>query len=108
MTKPEVIIKFCKLVGLDTTKLAFTWKPSTEEELARLPGDQFRRMLSTPIASTGIMKEKLSSNISIDEEAKKWKEEFGQAEGEELEKFVRAAMPDYEYLKARRLRAGEA
>lgn len=50
------------------------------------------------------MPDKTSTNIDIDAEANKWREEFGVEIAGYLDMWVRAAMPDYEYLKDRRLR----
>jgi hypothetical protein len=61
-------------------------------------------MLSTLIASDSIQKDMSAANINIDEEARKWKEEFGESHAQKIEKWVRDAMPDYEYLKERRMR----
>ena len=105
MLKPEVIVKFSKLLGLDPTKLKFEWQPATDVELGQMPNDTARRMLSTLAASSGIMAGKTSSNVDIDAEAKKWLIEFGEEVGADMERWVRAAMPDYEYLNGRRLRA---
>ena len=98
MTDPDVVIRFCNIVGLDTTRLRFTWTPANDREMAE------RRMFSTLLASNGVLKEKTWANIDIDTEAKKWKEEFGEEEGQKMEKWVRDAMPDYIFMKARRLR----
>ena len=100
---PDVVVRFSEIVGLDTTKLQFEWKPAEKEFLAQFPDDVSRRMLSTLTASAGIMKEKSSVNIDISTEAEKWKKEFGQSEGEKMERWVQASMPDYEYLRAKRL-----
>jgi hypothetical protein len=108
MLEPKVIMKFCRLVGLDTTKLSFTWMAASEDDLEKMPHTNSKRMQSTLLASTGIMSDKISTNININEEAKKWRQEFNGPEAEELERLVRAAMPDYEYLKERRMKAGEA
>jgi hypothetical protein len=108
MTEPEVIVRFCDIVGMDPTKLQFTWTPASKEELDQFHSDVVRRMLSTLLASAGIIREKTSANLDIDAEAKKWKEEFGECEGEKIEKWVRAAMPDYEFMKAKRLRSRPA
>jgi hypothetical protein len=103
MTEPEVIITFCEIVGMDATKLQFAWRPASEDDLAQLRPVE-RRMLSTLSGSAGIIKGKTSANLDIDVEAKKWREEFGEYEGEKMEKWVRAAMPDHEFMKAKRLR----
>ncbi|KAK4982813.1 hypothetical protein LTR66_009082 [Elasticomyces elasticus] len=103
MTKPEVMIRLCEILGMDPTKLQFTWKPASDVELAQLPSIR-KIMLSTLLASAGVIREKSSIDLDIDVEAEKWRSEFGQREGEKMEKWVRAAMPDYEFMKARRLR----
>ena len=64
-------------------------------------------MLSTLSASTGIVEGKTSNDLDIDKEVKKWKVEFEEEGGAHIEKWVRDAMPDYEYLKSRRLRPYE-
>lgn len=61
-------------------------------------------MKSTIMASSGIVEGKSAQYIDIDQEAQKWKVEFGVDEGKKMEGWVRAAMPDYEYLKAKRLK----
>ncbi|MCJ1283024.1 hypothetical protein MMC26_002351 [Xylographa opegraphella] len=103
INNPEVVVRFSKIVGLDPTKLQFEWQPAEKEFVAQLTNDVSRRMLSTLTASAGIMKEKSSADIDISIEAKKWRKEFGQSEGEKMERWVKASMPDYEYLYAKRL-----
>jgi hypothetical protein len=83
--------------------LKFSWTPKRKEELDKL-WDVERRMLSTISASTDIVEGKTASGIVIDDEVAKWKGEFGEDEGAKIERWVRDAMWDYEYLKARRLK----
>lgn len=104
LTKPEVIARLCEIMGMDPTKLQFEWAPATAEELAKIPGDIPRRMLSTLSASAGILEGKTAANLDMDTEVRKWREEFGEREGEKMEKWVKAAMPDYKFMKAKRLR----
>ncbi|KAK4995469.1 hypothetical protein LTR66_004712, partial [Elasticomyces elasticus] len=59
--------------------------PAASEELAQLH-PVARRMQSTLSASTGIMKGKTSVDLNIDMEATRWREEFGEREGERMEK----------------------
>lgn len=101
---PDLVRKYSKLVGLDPARLKFEWASASEDELSKM-GDMARRMTSTLDASTSIVPGKTSAGLDIDEEAKKWKVEFGIEEGERIEGLVRTAMPDYEYMKARRLRS---
>lgn len=104
MLEPAVIVHFCEIVGLDPSKLRFEWSPASKEDLEGLQSDVVRRMLSTLSASEGVMKGKASTNIDIDSEARQWREEFGEVEGEKVESWVRDAMPDYDFLKSKRLR----
>jgi hypothetical protein len=103
MTNPTIVAKYAQLIGLDPERLKFQWKPAGEDELAKL-GPEARRMKSTISASGGIVEGKTSVGIDIDVEAGKWKKEFGEVEGAKIERWVRAAMGDYEYLRERRLK----
>jgi hypothetical protein len=103
-----VIAKWCRISGLDENKLLDEWKPATQEELDRFPAkdkEKTIRFLSSLSASSGIMNDKIAGEIDIKKEGLKWREEFGEDVGKQMEGLVMAAMPDYEYLKARRLRA---
>jgi hypothetical protein len=105
ITTPDVVDRFAELVGLDPTKLRRQWSPATEKDLEQLPQKIARRMRDTLLASNGIMKEKAAVAIDIDVEAKKWREEFGDDVGKLIEGLVRKAMPDYEFLRSKRLRS---
>ncbi|GIJ91125.1 hypothetical protein Asppvi_010090 [Aspergillus pseudoviridinutans] len=104
MTEPEVLVRFCKLVGLDASRLRFTWESVKPEEA--LAADELRikrRMWSTLLTSEGILSGKTSHGLDIDRETLQWKKEFGESDASKVETWVRAAMEDYEYLKRRRL-----
>lgn len=103
MTEPGVVIRLSEIIGLDPSKLQFSWERTPKESVENMPPDT-QRMLSSLLASSGIDKSKVSANLNIETEAKKWREEFGEEGGAKIEKFVRDAMPDYEYMKAKRLR----
>jgi hypothetical protein len=103
MLEPELVLRNASIIGLDPARLKFSWKPATTEELAKTSKFS-QRMLSSLNASAGILEGKTSTNISIEDEAAKWRAEFGKEEGSKIEKWVRAALPDYEYMRARRLR----
>jgi hypothetical protein len=102
--KPEVIITYCRLVGLDAEKCRFEWeRASTEEE----GGMNFleRRMKSSLLSSTGIIRDgKVAAGLDMEQEVHKWKEEFGEGEARKIETWVAAAMLDYDFLWERRLR----
>jgi hypothetical protein len=103
--QPEYLFDYSALVGLDPTKLRFSWGLNTQRRNTRNVGSEAasKRFLSTLSESTGIVKGKTSVGLDIDEEAKKWKVEFGDGLGSRLEEAVKAAMLDYLYMKERRL-----
>ncbi|KAI8946260.1 hypothetical protein F4801DRAFT_74586 [Xylaria longipes] len=105
IASPEIVIKYAKLVGLDPEKLKFSWEKVSQDEIDKMQSAE-KVMLSTINASTGVDKGKMAGNINIDTEAEKWRTEFGEEGGNKLERWVRDAMPDYEYLRSKRLALG--
>ncbi|KAI0854503.1 hypothetical protein F4860DRAFT_120365 [Xylaria cubensis] len=105
MKTPEIVMKYATLVGLDPEKLKFSWEKMSQEQIDKMRSAE-KVMLSSINASTGVDKGKIAGNINIDVEAEKWRKEFGEDGGSKLERWVRAAMPDYEYLRSKRLTLG--
>ncbi|KAF5860160.1 hypothetical protein ETB97_001865 [Aspergillus alliaceus] len=119
---PHVLARFCELAGLDPNKLKFEWEKKLEtsgvqsngtsteqrdntEQRSPIQSEQAKAiMLSSLVGSSGVLKEKAPEILDIAAEASKWRKEFGEESGLLVEKAVLAAMPDYEYLKARRVR----
>ncbi|WEW58124.1 hypothetical protein PRK78_003591 [Emydomyces testavorans] len=108
INSPEIVVKLGDMMGLDRDRLQFTWGETKVETHGDLFGKRAERMLDTLPSSNGIIKEKAAVNLDIDVEAKKWREEFGERMGQTMEGWVRAAMPDYEYLKERKLKATQS
>jgi hypothetical protein len=102
ITNPELIRRYAALVNLDPEKLRWEWDPVPKENQEQL-GDAEKRMRSTVNNSRGILKGKTMEGVVLEEEVKKWKEEWGDIEGGKVEDWVRADMQDYEFLKQRRL-----
>ncbi|KAG9235222.1 hypothetical protein BJ875DRAFT_459645 [Amylocarpus encephaloides] len=102
ITQPDVMAQLVERMGMDMSKVLFSWEEQSQEQIDRLP-TPMRVFLGTLNASTGLKTDRLSANIDIDVEARKWREEFGEEIGKQVEGFVRDAMPDYEFLKAKRM-----
>ncbi|RLL98708.1 hypothetical protein CFD26_101240 [Aspergillus turcosus] len=114
---PQVVVRYCEETGLDRDVVQFEWESKQEpadrktlgpESQKNEPDGGFEKaaeaiMLSTLIKSTGIIKDKTPTAVDITAEARQWKEEFGDEVATMLEKMVRDAMPDYEYLRSRRI-----
>ncbi|KAK4236053.1 hypothetical protein C8A03DRAFT_17271 [Achaetomium macrosporum] len=104
---PSVVLRFCEAAGLDKNAVQFEW--NAEEKKIDWNNDFGAKsqaiMLSTLQNSTGIVKDKAPAVIDVKAEAEKWKEEFGPEVGGMIEQAVLDAMPDYEYLREKRVRA---
>jgi len=102
LTSPELMQKYCQLVGLDGSKLQFSWDPLSQDEVSKyMP--VWQRMRETLFALSGIRTDKLAANLNFETDLAKWKEEFGDEKGLYLRDLVVAAMPGYEYLRSKRL-----
>lgn len=104
MTNQDIALRFGEILQLDMKKMRFSWEPVPEKEQAEMDM-RLKRFLSTLLGSEGIVKGKTAENLDIEIEAKKWQKEFGEKVAIRLEELVRAAMPDYEFLYARKLKA---
>ncbi|KAF7590778.1 hypothetical protein BBP40_002394 [Aspergillus hancockii] len=101
MSEPQLVARFCQTVGLDSSQLQYSWKPVSKDVLDSInPGE--RRMRDTLYASSGVDQGRIRRKIDMDKEIQKWKIEFGEAAALDLEHWVRAAMPDYEFMRQRR------
>lgn len=118
---PEIVLKFCELTGLDKSVLQFEWEsreaeknsnPGASASLDASTGEQDLHgraasiMLSSLEGSSGVLREKAPVDLDIVAEVAKWKVEFGDEVAQLIEKAVWDAMPDYEYLRARRIALG--
>ncbi|KAF2128281.1 hypothetical protein P153DRAFT_386408 [Dothidotthia symphoricarpi CBS 119687] len=108
IAKPEVLVSYCERVGLDPSKLKFSWNAKyTSEELQQHKNQDPRHhaFMATVDTSSGILKGKAPSHVDIEAEIQKWQEEFDEITCAKLEKWVRAATTDYEYLRSKKLSA---
>lgn len=102
---PAVVVRYCDIIGINAEKLKFEWAPVTADERAKIGNPAVERLLSCILASSGIQKDKVATNINIVAEAVKWKKEFGDIVGGKMEKWIENVMPEYEFMKARKLKA---
>lgn len=99
----QLVRKFAEMVGLDTNRLIFNWSKVSQQDGGKIGDVVSERMRSTIDSSTGIIKTKAPQDLDISAEANAWRDEFGQEHAQLIETWVREAMPDYEYLRSRRL-----
>ncbi|KAI6776547.1 hypothetical protein HG530_000492 [Fusarium avenaceum] len=102
MTSPELVRKYVKLAGLNPDKLRFSWEKASPEVISK-QSIIAQKMLSSLNASDKVNLDKVGGDLDIDVEAQKWRAEFGDVDAAKLENWVRAAMPDYEYMRSKRV-----
>ncbi|KAJ5762116.1 uncharacterized protein N7511_005498 [Penicillium nucicola] len=105
---PEVVAKYCELIGMDPTKLKFEWNREVPEDGSSLSDETAQKtpegvMMATLDNLSTLLKEKTPTVVDIASEAQKWRKKFGEDIGRQMEDWVHSAMPDYDYLSARRL-----
>ncbi|SMQ51363.1 unnamed protein product [Zymoseptoria tritici ST99CH_3D7] len=113
LADPQVMGKFCDVVGTDKAELVREWTPASELNAHTsvapsrdiVPEDKARRFYHTINASSGIMSGKTSAGVTLDGREKEWIEEFGPEQAALLKERVEEAWPDYEYLRSLRLQA---
>lgn len=92
------------MLGGEPNELLFSWDAVKGKDLDDVQ-PYARTFESTLLASEGVVEGKNSSGVTVEGEMGGWVEEFGRETAENLKGFVEGAMSDYEFLKARRLRA---
>ncbi|KAJ6110729.1 hypothetical protein N7486_002964 [Penicillium sp. IBT 16267x] len=121
INNPDVVVRFAEETGLDPKALQFQWESQDHEKRpdfwasnhakATLAGDDVEGshiraanvMLTTLSSSLGMIQNRTPAEVDIAVEAEKWKVEFGVQVAGVIEKAVLESMPDYQYLKARRI-----
>ena len=98
--QPRVVEKVARAIDFDVDALQFSW--DTDEEERKKTVEDYP-LITTLMNSKAPEADKSSRNLSIDDEVPKWIAEFGEERGRQLEQRVRAAMPDFLYLKSKRL-----
>lgn len=100
---PEILLRYCELLGMDPAAVKVAWQTqSTPGSGCAESADKV--MTETLDHSSCLLKQKTPSTVDIAVERGNWEVEFGQGLAKQMEEWVRAAMPDYNYLWARRLK----
>lgn len=103
ITNPQLLTELSESTGMDSSKLQFEWSPASEVELDRFPDKTMKRMRGTLFTSPGVMKHKAwNGDRRIEQEARKWSDEFGDRGAEWIQKWIWKSMPDYDFLRERR------
>ena len=103
MNEDSVMPKVCKALGLDPKYLQTQWDKVPEEKKAQ-QGIMVTSFKQTIQNSTGVIRSKRrDTEINNFQERERWANEFGEEVAAELYSAVEDAMPDYMYLRSKRL-----
>ncbi|EGD96838.1 hypothetical protein TESG_04266 [Trichophyton tonsurans CBS 112818] len=97
----ECLAKLCSACGMSVEHIKVEW-----EELPLEAQDVSKRHMSYMRdlwTSTGLDQSKSSKGLDMEVRYGKWKEEFGDSVAEDLYELFQKLMPDYEYLKRRKI-----
>ena len=103
MNGSGVIQELCSMIGLNPESVSYEWPVASQEHQAAYEDNFQRRMTSTIDSSTCIVEGKTSEGLDVSSEAIKWRREFGEEVGKELEQLVRIMMSDCEFLTGEKL-----
>lgn len=102
MKHPELLNEYAPKVGLDPGKLRFSW-----DKLPQAVVDELHPMVrgahGSLNASDKVDLGKVAGEVDIAAEAVKWRADFGEDAAKRLERHVRDAIPDYEYMRSKRM-----
>ncbi|CAN9432057.1 unnamed protein product [Alternaria sp. RS040] len=96
MNNPAAVRQLCEQTGLSADDVQYEWEERKVED------PLMARFLSTINASKGIKPGLGAKGKTLEAEKKKWVEEWGEEDAEDMARFVSEALPDYEYLHSRR------
>ncbi|KAF3491283.1 uncharacterized protein GIQ15_00800 [Arthroderma uncinatum] len=98
----KAMSKLCEVCGMDPEHIRYEWEESRPSN-TRGANPREVSYLSGIWDSTTIDKSKSSQGLDVAAKYDQWKEEFGIVAADVLYTKVKSAMPDYEYLKSRKL-----
>ena len=100
--RKEIVMKdLCEQAGLDASSVIYSWPKATTEEVDALSAPE-AQSFRTINSSEGILPGYSLDDRDLDGEMRSWGDKFGREWADLMREMVRKAMPDYEYLRARR------
>ncbi|OCT52562.1 hypothetical protein CLCR_10416 [Cladophialophora carrionii] len=104
IASPVIVERLARRIGMDVSNLKFQWDAMPVEERKTM-SPLMQTMLSTLLASDGVQVAKAAGQVvDVGVEKKKWETEWGESKAQKLERWVQAAMADYLFLRAKRMR----
>lgn len=100
MDKSPTINTICSLLGMDPQYIPSQWDTIQAPEGA---GCRELKYMSDYWNSTTIDSSKSSRGLDVTARYTQWQEEFGRGVADELWKLVEKSMPDYNYLKSKKV-----
>lgn len=87
--------QLCERFGIDEGRIQYSWDSKEDHGYGKVWDAYYEGITG----STGVVRTKETMELPVlEEEVKKWKEEWNEAVALKLKEFVESAMDDYEYL----------
>lgn len=102
LTSEDYVRKICSQLGLDQSKVQFSWPVLSAEEKGKMHPMEFLSAEEIH-KSTGPDSSRAGSNMDEDMGQGNWVEEFGEADTKLIEELVGYGIPHYEYLSQKKL-----
>ena len=102
MSSPAFVRLLAQRAGLSPEDCIFEWDQSTKEEQEQM-NPMFVKLQQTLLSSQGMVKGKVRKSVVMEDEEQKWKERFGEETTMFMKEMVMITLPDYRYLKDRKL-----
>lgn len=102
MTNKATTQELCRRVGLDPEAVIDTWPKTSDEELKSM-FHLAAKMKNDLLKSDGLIAKESTASFDMAKARQEWVSKYGEKVAAELEELVEQTMPDYDYLKARKL-----
>jgi hypothetical protein len=87
--------KLCALIGWDESQIQYSWNASNHPVKNKV----INAFVGTAMKSTGVIKASETVRTpTLEEEVKKWTEEWNEEVAQQMKEAVNSSMADYEYL----------
>ncbi|OAA53885.1 hypothetical protein ISF_08587 [Cordyceps fumosorosea ARSEF 2679] len=95
----DAVHRLASTVGMDPKQVLQSWEAKSTDGLLPIHKSYVQGIWE----STGVDKSKSARRLDVRAKYKGWRETYGEETGEFMERLTESYMPDYEYLKSRRM-----
>lgn len=102
MSDKTYVKALCERVGLDPEAVIYSWPKASEEELnSMIP--MVAKIKSTILGSDGLIQGKTAAGFDMAKAEQEWISTYGEEAASKIKQLVEKTMPDYEYMRGRKM-----